>query len=180
MSVLHEKLEAILFASTRPLSAKKIAALINEKFPLVEMALVALADEYAKRGGMRIVKSGDEYQMTTAPEHAKIVGDFLKEEMTGELTRPQLETLTIICYRAPISKAEIEMIRGINCSLILRNLAIRGLVEAEEDAKSLTTRYRPTIDLLKFLGVASARELPEYDRLNGEKVLDDLLKKVQV
>lgn len=180
MTLLHAKLESLLFASTRPLTAKKLSDLIKEKTAAVETALAELVVEYAKRPGVRLVRNGSEYQMTTAPEQSKLVADFLKEELTGELTRPQLETLTIICFRAPVSKAEIEMIRGINCSLILRNLAMRGLVEVEEDAKLLTTRYRPTIDLLKFLGVASVAELPDYDRLHSAAPIDDLLKKKEV
>lgn len=180
MSALHAKLESLLFASTRPLTVKKLADLVKEKPAAVEAALAELVVEYAKRPGVRLVRSGNEYQMTTAPEQSKLVADFLKEELTGELTRPQLETLTIICYRAPVSKAEIEMIRGINCSLILRNLAMRGLVEAEEDAKLLTTRYRPTVDLLKYLGIASVGELPDYDRLHNAAPINDLLKKKDV
>jgi len=73
--------------------------------------------------------------MTTAKESSEIVEKFLKEELTGEMTRPQLETLTIIAYRGPMTKMEIEQIRGVNCSLILRNLLMRGLVEAKLDKK---------------------------------------------
>ena len=181
MTALESKLESLLFASTRPLTAKKLADLAKEKPKEVEAALKTLAAEYnARVGGVALVSNGNEYQLTTSGANAKVVAEFLKEEMTGELTRPQLETLTIICYRAPATKIDIETIRGINCSLILRNLLIRGLIEEEQDAKLMTVRYRPSVDLLRFLGVSRAEELPDYERLRGERVIDDLLKRKEM
>ena len=108
MSLSHT-VESLLFVSTRPLTAKKIAEICNEEMRAVEKILADLLARYEERsGGIRLVKSGAEYQLMTAPEGAATVQKFLKDEMTGELTRPSLETLTIIAYRGPVTKAEIE------------------------------------------------------------------------
>jgi segregation and condensation protein B len=175
MSLSHT-VESLLFVSTRPLTAKKIAEICNEEMSAVEKILADLLARYEERsGGIRLVKSGAEYQLMTAPEGAATVQKFLKDEMTGELTRPSLETLTIIAYRGPVTKAEIEQIRGVNCSLILRNLLMRGLIEAEEDKRALLTRYRVTLDFLRYLGVNKIEELPDYAALSTDKTLNDLL-----
>jgi len=175
MSLSHT-VESLLFVSTRPLTAKKIAEICNEEMRAVEKILADLLARYEERsGGIRLVKSGAEYQLMTAPEGAATVQKFLKDEMTGELTRPSLETLTIIAYRGPVTKAEIEQIRGVNCSLILRNLLMRGLIEAEEDKRALLTRYRVTLDFLRYLGVNKIEELPDYAALSTDKTLNDLL-----
>jgi len=134
-------------------------------------ALAELAADYAERG-IQILKIDDEYQMSTGPDNAKLIRDFVKDETTGELTRPSLETLTIIAYRGPITKAELEQIRGINCSLILRNLLIRGLVEAKGDGGQ---KYNITFDFLRFLGVKSVVELPDYEKLSRDPNLEKFL-----
>ncbi len=162
--------------AAKPLSARKLAELTGEKTVAVEKALTELArllDESA--GGLRLARSGNDSELVTAPENAKLVQDFLREEMTGELTKPSLETLTIIAYRGPVSKAEIEQIRGVNCSLILRNLMIRGLIEAEEDKKLSLTKYRVTLDFLRHLGLTQISKLPDYERLSNADILSKLL-----
>ena len=110
----------------------------------------------------------------TAPTTTAVAQEFVKEEMTGELTKPSLETLTVIAYRGPVSKPELELIRGVNCSLILRNLLIRGLIEEISD-KQRGRRYQITMDFLKFLGVSSPSELPKYQELNAAEMLQQLL-----
>jgi len=113
--------------------------------------------------------------MVSAPENSSLVRDFIKDETTGELTRPSLETLTIIAYRGPISKLDLERIRGINCSLILRNLLIRGLIEAKTDRKKNEIYYNITFDFIRFLGINDVNQLPDYERLNKDDTLDRIL-----
>jgi segregation and condensation protein B len=115
--------------------------------------------------------------MATAQETADLVRDFMKDETTGELTKPSLETLTIVAYRGPLTKAEIEQVRGVNCSMILRNLMMRGLVESMGEHGNPLTQYRVTMDFLRFLGLSSVEELPDYDTLrsseNVRRVLEE-------
>lgn len=168
MSPLAVQIEAILFASSKPLAAAKLAQLTGAKKPQVEEALAEIAAAHAERaGGIRVLVNGDEAQMVTSPAAAETVAAFLKDETTGELTRPSLETLTIIAYRGPVTKPEIEQIRGVNCSLILRNLMMRGLVEATDDKRLLQTTYRISMEFLRHLGLNAVTDLPEYVRLNA-------------
>lgn len=179
MSVKSE-IESLLFVSSRPLSAKRLAEATGHSKKDVEEALAALAAEYDAReaSGVMLLRNGDEIQLATSPDNAEMVKTFLKDESFGELTRPALETLTIVGYRGPLTKAELEQIRGVNCSLILRNLMIRGLVETEggktDDAGAPAT-YRVTFDFLRYLGIRQMSELPDYENLRSDENLQKLL-----
>ncbi|MDO8581353.1 MAG: SMC-Scp complex subunit ScpB [bacterium] len=176
--LIASQIESLLFLSIKPLSVKKLAHMTGGSVSDVEQAIGKLIIEYntAKRG-IRIIENGSEYQMTTAPEHAELVADFVEEDLHGELTRPQLETLTVIAYRGPITKSELEQVRGVHCGLILRNLMMRGLIQTEEDPTKLQMVYTVTMDFLRTLGIASVKELPEYDALHAAETIDRLLEK---
>lgn len=173
----RQLVESILFVSPKPLTAKRIAELIGASAAEAEDTLQALAEEMRKgRGGLRLLQHNHEYQLVTSPESATAVELFLKEEQTGELTRAALETLTIVAYRGPIAKSELDTIRGVNCTLILRSLMIRGLVAAERVPGSPQPHYRMTADFLRHLGLTNVAELPEYAALNADQHLQDLLR----
>jgi len=179
MSVKSE-IESLLFVSSRPLSAKRLVDATGHSKEEVKKALEELAAEYDAREstGVILLRNGDEIQLATAPDHAEMVKAFLKDESFGELTRPALETLTIVGYRGPLTKAELEQIRGVNCSLILRNLMIRGLVETEggkADDPTAPAHYRVTFDFLRYLGIRQASELPDYESLHSDENLQKLL-----
>lgn len=163
--------------STRPLTIKKLAELVEMDQSKVKEALDLLIVDYCARSdsGIQINRIGKQYQMSTAPESQAIVKEFVKEEVAGDLTRPQLETLTVVAYRGPIAKEELEQIRGVNCSLILRNLMIRGLVEGEDDKKAMKTYYFVTFDFLRFLGLNDIGQLPDYDKLHSSEILERMI-----
>lgn len=174
--MLEPKLEAILFAAAKPLSIKKLSEALKAKPKEIETALGALQERLnVPESGLRIVRSGKEVQIMTSPDQTKLVRDFLKSDITGELTKPQLETLTVIAYRQPITKPELEQIRGVNCGLILRNLMMRGLIEPEESKEKLGSVYRVTHDFLGFLGIASVEELPDYEKLHTDMHITEIL-----
>ncbi len=174
--MLKSKIESLLFVAGKPLKVGRIAKLLKKDKKEVAAAIEELMKEFnEKNSGIKILKSGKEYQMATAPENGKLIKDYVKDETTGELTKPSLETLTIIAYRQPVTKAELEQIRGVNCSLILRNLLIRGLVEAEENKKTKNIYYKTTFDFLRFLGINDVSELPDYEKLNSDDNLAKLL-----
>ncbi|MFA6227858.1 MAG: SMC-Scp complex subunit ScpB [Patescibacteria group bacterium] len=173
---LKNTIESLLFISHKPLSVAELARLAESDKTAVEEALKLLQGEYGeKNGGIEIINIEDKYQMAATGESSTTVAKFLKTEVTGELTRPSLETLTIIAYRGPVSKAELELIRGVNCSLILRNLLMRGLIESREDKDKAANVYQITFDFLKHLGLSSVSELPDYERLNRNNNLEKLL-----
>lgn len=173
--MIASKVESILFVAARPLSVKKLMELCDATKDEVGAAVNALQEKYrAAESGLRILRQGDEVQMGTSPEASATVQQFLKDETTGELTKPALETLTIVAYRGPISKSELEQIRGVNCSLILRNLMMRGLVEA---AGEQGQQYSVSLDFIRFLGISNIDELPDYERLRSHEAFTTLLAK---
>ncbi|MEK7569960.1 MAG: SMC-Scp complex subunit ScpB [Patescibacteria group bacterium] len=174
--MLEQKIEALLFLAGRPLSVKKLCELTEAKKTDVEKAADALVTQYESRSsGLLLQKASDSYQMVTHPDVRSLAQAYAKEEVSSELTKPSLETLTIAAYRGPVTKAELEQIRGVNCSLILRNLLIRGLVEAAYDKTKATTVYQVTHDFVRFLGLAKVDELPDYLKLHDHETLLKLL-----
>jgi segregation and condensation protein B len=174
--MLKQKVESVLFIAARPIGLKRLAEVCGAEREELAAAVEELAAKYNVEGsGIRVLRHGSEVQMTTAPEAASIVQDFLKDETTGEMTRPSLEALTIIAYRGPMTKAELEQVRGVNCSLILRNLMMRGLVEAEGEHGDPRTTYRVTMDFVRFLGVSSIEDLPDYGKLRSHENVERVL-----
>lgn len=173
----RSKIESILLVASRPLGLVALAKLLEITKKELVTELESLRDSYQEEGrGIELALGTTEVQLVSSPGNAELVKKFLKEEITGELTRPSLETLTIIAYRGPIGKAELEQVRGVNCSLILRNLLIRGLVVHEDDKKTRQRKYSVTVEFLKFLGISQVQELPEYDKLSSHEAVEDLLK----
>lgn len=174
---LKSKIESLLFISNYPLTIKRLAELTEEKTDAVKAAIDELDREYQKKkdSGIILMKMGDKAQLATSPESAKEMKQFIKDETTGELTRASLETLTIIAYRGPVTRAEMEQIRGVNCAIILRNLLMRGLIEENIDKEKMETRYSVSFEFLKFLGVAKTSELPDYEKLNSSDRLQKIL-----
>jgi len=174
---LSSEIESLLFIASKPLTVKKMADLVGKDKKEIEETLQELVAKYSeKKQGIKLMHHGSKFDLVSSPANAKVVRKFLKDELTGELTRPSLEALSIIAYRGPVTKGELEMIRGVNCSLILRNLLIRGLIEAEEDKKDGLTYYRITFDFMRYLGISDVKELPDFEELNRDKNLEDLLK----
>lgn len=177
MNKLHAEIESLLFISGQPLSVKKLTEFCDATREQIQTALAELADEYTRNhGGIQINHLGDSYQLVTTAGASAVVQKYLDEEEKKELTKPSLETLTIIAYRGPITKAELELIRGVNCSLILRNLLIRGLIEEQAGEKGMPSRYQVTFDFLHYLGIREPRELPDYEKLNSDENLLRLLR----
>ncbi|MBU0671303.1 MAG: SMC-Scp complex subunit ScpB [Patescibacteria group bacterium] len=173
---LKSQIESLLFASGRAMQIKKVADILGAKKEAVKEAAMQLKRDLAERNaGVVLVTQGDKIELATNPENSELIRKYLKDERTGELTRPSLETLTIIAYRGPISKADLEMIRGINCSLIIRNLLIRGLIQEKADKKIGVPKYSITMDFIKYLGITDIKELPNYEHLNKDVKLGQIL-----
>lgn len=169
------KVESILFAAGRPLAVQKLAELAGVAAGEVAAALGQLRALYQSHGhGLELIVHQGEAALATHPDNSELVRQFLKREELGELTRPQLEALSVIAYRGPITKAELEQVRGVNCSLILRNLMIRGLVQLT-DEEGAAPRYRVTVDFLSGLGFTSVEELPNYASLSHHANLEQFI-----
>lgn len=162
-------LEALLFVHGEPISIKKI----GEVLKLKEEEAVGLVAELEKRllnsdRGLTLVKLGDRVQLATKAELNSALEDFIKAELSEELTPASLEVLSLVSYLGPISRSKLEYIRGVNSSFILRSLLIRGLVERSTDPNnSLAYLYQPTFALLEHLGLKSSDNLPEYEKFRS-------------
>lgn len=169
-------LESILLVSDKAVSIKLLTEALEIKSSDVKDLIKTLEEKYNKEdSGIHLSISHDKIQFTSNPICESIVKNFTKQELNSNLTDASLETLTVIAYRGPITKSEIEQIRGVNCSLILRNLLIKGLIEKEYDREKMSDIYFVTNDFLKYLGISSADQLPEFEKLSSSEVLDDIL-----
>lgn len=173
---LTPQIESVLFVASAPLAMKKIARILEVDEQEVKAAIEVLSDSYmGHESGIHIVQSGDMVQMITNPRHRDVVEHFTKAEVSDELTRAQLETLTVIAYRGPITRPELEQIRGVNCAIILRNLLVRGLVVEKDSKEALMPSYEISIDALRFLGISGAEELPKYSELHAHAHIEGAL-----
>ncbi|MDO8471378.1 MAG: SMC-Scp complex subunit ScpB [bacterium] len=158
---LENKIEAMLFFKNEPVSVVELGKWLGEKPDVVRKALAKLGDSYLGRGVV-IISDGEFASLGTHPDASKLIESLEKEELSRELGRASLETLAIVLYKGPISRREIDHIRGVNSSFILRALLIRGLIErAESMEKSYS--YKATIKLLEYLGITRPQDLPEYE-----------------
>lgn len=171
---LETKLEALLFWKGEPVTKKKLEATLECTPEDFDQALSALEISLASRG-LRIVRVGEgssmEIEMRTAPEMSVLIEKLTKEELIRDLGKAGLETLSIILYKGPIKRSEIDYIRGVNSSFIIRNLLIRGLIERLVDKDGQVGRgysYKPTIDLLAHMGVSKIEDLPEFATVKAE------------
>lgn len=165
---LDQKIEAILFFRGEPVKLKKLSEILNIGVDEVKEGIETLKNRL-QSGALTIVTKDDEVMLATRPEVAPIIENLVKEELTRDLGKAGLETLSIVIYKGPISRREIDYIRGVNSQFILRNLLVRGLVEKITDEKDERRfLYRPTFELLQSLGVSSISELPEYTKVQEE------------
>ena len=170
--MIKNKIESLLFISNKPLSVDNLAKFCDCGKVEVETVLESLKQEYNQKDkGIKILEHNNRFQMVTSKDSSEVVEKFLKQEITGEMTKPQLETLTIIAYRGPITKIDLEQIRGVNCSLILRNLMMRGLIVARLEKIIKETVYEVTEEFIRHLGMTSIKDLPDYDKLSENEVL---------
>lgn len=176
MNIIKSKIESLLFVSAKPIAISYLAELIKVEVAEIEkMGDELMSDYLEQERGMQIIKDQSKYQMVTTPSNAALIREMIKDETTGELSRPSLETLTIIAYRGPISRADLNRIRGINCTLIAKNLLLRGLIEAKDNLEDGETYYNVTFDFIRHLGINSVTELPDYERLSQDLHIDEVL-----
>lgn len=177
---LSTQIETVLFVAGKPLSVKKLAKLLLVADGAVREALAELQHKYPlESSGVVLLENSDEWQLVSHPDNKTLAENFVKGELTGELTRPQLETLTVISYCGPITKPELEQIRGVNCSLILRNLLMRNLIRTSEE-QELLPRYEVTMDFVSHLGLQRLSDLPDYAELHNHQYITATLQKEQM
>jgi segregation and condensation protein B len=168
-SDISARIEALLFYKGEPVSVRFLSETLKISEEIVREALASLEQSFEGRG-IVLMRIEDEVCLSTAPQMGQMIETLVKEELNKELGRAGLETLSIVLYRGPIARSEINYIRGVNSNHILRALLVRGLIEkVEETGKeggSRSTVYRPTFELLSYMGIRSVKDLPEYEQVH--------------
>ncbi len=165
---LEKQLEAILFWKGEPVSIKKLSQIFAREESDILTALKKLEVDLSSRGIILLFKE-DEVTLGTSKDASELIEKLTKEELVRDLGKAGLETLSIIIYQGPISRAEIDYIRGVQSNFILRNLMIRGLIEKvtnPSDQRSFL--YKPTFELLSFMGVSKIEDMPGFTEAKAE------------
>ncbi|KKW11651.1 MAG: Segregation and condensation protein B [Parcubacteria group bacterium GW2011_GWA2_49_9] len=165
---LEKILEAVLFWRGEPMTLPELCRALKLPSVDVKKGLQSLKEKLQGRG-LSLIQTEDEYAFATAPDTHELIERLRKEELARDLGKAALETLSIVLYKERVSRRDIEYIRGVNSTAILRSLLIRGLIErrqSEDDERVFL--YRPTIDLLSLLGISSFEELPEFKEIRTE------------
>ena len=160
---LTSVLESLLFVAEAPIAAAQIAPLLDLPAENVEAGLRTLAQQYRReQRGLRLQQRDGEYALVSAPATANLIERFLDLDLTTKLSGPALETLAIVAYRQPVTRAQVEAVRGVDCSGMLRSLVQRGLVEelGQVDAVGRPHLYGVTDFFMHHFGLTEMGELP--------------------
>ncbi len=176
---LQRAIEAVLFAAGEPVSLARLAATFETDESEVAAAVNSLADDFAfNRRGVRIVKLEKEYQMVSSGEMAEYVTKALETRKPPRLSASQLETLTIVAYYQPATKAMVEQIRGVDSSYSVSALLNKKLIE-EAGRLNVPGRpilYKTTPDFLRTFGMSSLEELPAIEKIDfGEPMIQETI-----
>lgn len=158
---LEVVVEALLFVAEGPVEIARLERATGSNRDAVETTLIELARRYADRG-VRLQRSGESVALVSAPEAAELVSRFLGLEGSTHLSAAALETLAIVAYRQPVTRSEIEAIRGVNADHAIRVLHARGVI-AEAGRRESVGRpalFATTFEFLQYFGLASLAELP--------------------
>lgn len=174
-AALGRALEAILFVAEGPVELSALAQATGAVARQVEAALAHLGETLQERG-LRLQRSRDRVQLVTAPEHAVWIERFLGLDLSAKLSAAALETLAIIAYRQPMTRPEVEAVRGVNSSGTIRTLLQRELIEEAGRLETVGNPYlyATTGLFLQYFGLASLEELPPLAPDEAAKLLTAL------
>jgi len=157
-------IEGLLFVASEPVAVTTLASVLECPLDRVEAGLAHLKDESEQRG-LRLQRQGQKVQLVSAPELAGYIERFLGLSASSKLSTPALETLGIIAYRQPITRPEIEAIRGVNSDGVLRTLLSKGLIEEVGRLETVghPSLFATTFEFLRYFGLADISELPKLE-----------------
>ncbi len=180
---LESALEALLFVSGAPLSVDKLRGIFEEEATQeeIEEQLRAIGREYDERGsGIMLAEVAGGWQLATRPENAPWIRKFRSVKVSAKLSKPALETLAIVAYKQPITRAEVEAVRGVNIGGIMRNLMERRLVKivGKKDVPGKPMMYGTSPEFLQYFGLKDLSALPtlkEFQELEaGEEIMEEV------
>jgi segregation and condensation protein B len=156
--------ESLLFVAEEPVEIATLSQVLKVDMSAVEAALAELSTDGALRG-VRLQRKGDMVQLVTRAEAAAYVEEFLGLESSGKLSQAALETLAIIAYRQPCTRAQVEVVRGVNCDGVLSTLLTKGLIEEVGRLETVghPFQYGTTFDFLRHFGLVNLNDLPPLE-----------------
>jgi segregation and condensation protein B len=175
---LSVQVEAMLFVAGEPVTTAQLATALDVATSVAERALNELDASLASRG-LRLQRHAGRVQLTTAPQLAELIERFLGLEMTSHLSRAALETLAIIAYQQPVTRPQIDSIRGVNSDSMMKSLLNKGLIleSGRADGPGRPILYSTTPEFLQHFGLNSILEMPPLARPEEEEdTHDEMLK----
>lgn len=166
-------IESLLFSWAEPVNIDDLSKMLKLNKKDTELILKELEEEYKRRDrGIRLVKTNNSFQLSSKPENYEYIKDFFKNKNEKSLSKPALETLSIIAYKQPVTKLEIEELRGVNCDGTIRSLTEIGLIEVSGtlDRIGHPKLYSTTDDFLKKFGIENLDELPNLENIGKEDI----------
>ncbi len=161
-------IEAVLFWRAEPVAISDLSKWLEKSEVEIQNGLTELEARLQGRG-IKLVKKDDEVMLGTAPEASVLIEKLTKEELSRDLGKAALETLAIVIYQGPVTRSQIDYVRGVNSSFILRHLQVRDLIEKiPHPTDSRSWLYQPTFQLLTHLGVTKIEELPDYQQIKNK------------
>ena len=159
---LDQKIEGVLFYKGNPMKKQALAKLFSVTEDDIETALQTLSQRL-EGSGIILIATDTEVTLATNPKLDDLIEQIRKDEMKRDIGKAGAETLAIILYRGLVSRAEVDRIRGVNSSYIIRNLEVRGLIERNTSEKQI--KFNVTTDLLRHLGLKNKLELKDYQNV---------------
>ena len=176
---LSVKLEALLFVAAELVTISQLATALDVSASVVERGLNELDASLSSRG-LRLQRHAGRFQLTTAPQLADLIELFLGLEATSHLSRAALETLSIIAYQQPVTRPQIDSIRGVNSDSMMKSLLNKGLIleSGRADGPGRPILYSTTPEFLQHFGLSSILELPPLAKPEetGEITQNEMLK----
>lgn len=167
---LASSIEAILFYTAEPMSEKKLAALTKTSIADIKNAVEELKQRLENNGGgIKLLSQNGEIVLGTTPLASSLIEQITRDEISKELSKASLETLSIICYKGPLTRSDIDYIRGVNSTFILRNLLVRGIIEKLDNPRDArASLYGATFAALEYMGVTKKEDLPKYEEVQAQ------------
>lgn len=169
---IKNQIESVLLVAEKPVSVKELSGVLGVMVSAVNQALSELINEYKTRG-LKIIKKGEYYSMVTSPENADIVSRYLNEELRHDLSDAAIETLSVVTYKQPVTRMDIEEIRGANSDQIIRNLMLRGLIGevGRKEAPGRPILYGTTMEFLQYFGFEGEHQIPKFENPENVKAV---------
>lgn len=164
------QIEAIIFASGDPVSIEKLQKFLKMTEKQWQAEINVLIGKYnTLESGLQVIEKRGKIQLVTKASLSKKVAEFLEKALNEELSKASLETLAVVAYRGPVTRVQIEYIRGVNCRYALRTLSLRGIINRKDNPlDSRSYLYEISFEFLKGLGLEKVENLNKYRELRAQ------------